>query len=161
MKNVKLTWWRLRCGQSSLFTTWAWLSALYFQVSIFYVWLQSIGHAYEDIMSQNQQLLQQIIERDDHNTKVMIQMTDSCSYFFFMSLHLSVIVYDSYVILLLSSLRRCSIFHPTISLCQLFSSVLLWLVHSFCLCCIDTHPYGCSGVQFISYCLLKIVRETI
>jgi len=125
MKNVKLTWWRLRCGQSSLFTTWAWLSALYFQVSIFYVWLQSIGHAYEDIMSQNQQLLQQIIERDDHNTKVMIQMTDSCSYFFFMSLHLSVIVYDSYVILLLSSLRRCSIFHPTISLCKLLSFVTL------------------------------------
>jgi len=87
--------------------------------------IESLGHAYEDIMSQNQQLLQQIIERDDHNTKVMIQMTDSCSYFFFMSLHLSVIVYDSYVILLLSSLRRCSIFHPTISLCQLFSSVLL------------------------------------
>nr|TKW21994.1 hypothetical protein SEVIR_4G158300v2 [Setaria viridis]TKW21995.1 hypothetical protein SEVIR_4G158300v2 [Setaria viridis] len=31
--------------------------------------IESIGHAYEDIMSQNQQLLQQIIERDDHNTK--------------------------------------------------------------------------------------------
>jgi E3 ubiquitin-protein ligase BRE1 len=62
--------------------------------------IESIGNAYEDIMSQNQQLLQQIIERDDHNTKVMIQMTDSSSYFFFMCLHLSVIVYDSCVILL-------------------------------------------------------------
>ncbi|AQK81196.1 E3 ubiquitin-protein ligase BRE1-like 1 [Zea mays] len=38
--------------------------------------IESIGHAYEDIMSQNQQLLQQIIERDDHNTKVMIQRTN-------------------------------------------------------------------------------------
>lgn len=47
-----------------------------FSVSKFYFLLQSIGHAYEDIMSQNQQLLQQIIERDDHNTKVMIQRTD-------------------------------------------------------------------------------------
>jgi hypothetical protein len=83
-----------------MYTNRAWLSALYFQVSIFYVRLQSIGNAYEDIMSQNQQLLQQIIERDDHNTKVMIQMTDSSSYFFFMCLHLSVIVYDSCVILL-------------------------------------------------------------
>jgi E3 ubiquitin-protein ligase BRE1 len=49
---------------------------LYFQASKFYSLLQSIGHAYEDIMSQNQQLLQQIIERDDHNTKVMIQRTN-------------------------------------------------------------------------------------
>jgi E3 ubiquitin-protein ligase BRE1 len=33
---------------------------------------QSIGQAYEDIQTQNQQLLQQIIERDDHNTKVIL-----------------------------------------------------------------------------------------
>ncbi|XP_048565181.1 E3 ubiquitin-protein ligase BRE1-like 1 isoform X5 [Triticum urartu] len=31
--------------------------------------IESIGQAYEDIQTQNQQLLQQIIERDDHNTK--------------------------------------------------------------------------------------------
>ncbi|AQK66687.1 E3 ubiquitin-protein ligase BRE1-like 1 [Zea mays] len=35
--------------------------------------IESIGHAYEDIMSQNQQLLQQIIERDDHNTKLFME----------------------------------------------------------------------------------------
>ncbi|KAG2607717.1 E3 ubiquitin-protein ligase BRE1-like 1 isoform X1 [Panicum virgatum] len=35
--------------------------------------IESIGHAYEDIMSQNQQLLQQIIERDDHNTKLFLE----------------------------------------------------------------------------------------
>nr|CAB3468632.1 unnamed protein product [Digitaria exilis] len=35
--------------------------------------IESIGHAYEDIMTQNQQLLQQIIERDDHNTKLFME----------------------------------------------------------------------------------------
>ncbi|CAO1939189.1 unnamed protein product [Urochloa humidicola] len=35
--------------------------------------IESIGNAYEDIMSQNQQLLQQIIERDDHNTKLFME----------------------------------------------------------------------------------------
>ncbi|XP_066369020.1 E3 ubiquitin-protein ligase BRE1-like 1 isoform X2 [Miscanthus floridulus] len=35
--------------------------------------IESISHAYEDIMSQNQQLLQQIIERDDHNTKLFME----------------------------------------------------------------------------------------
>jgi len=34
---------------------------------------QSIGQAYEDIQAQNQQLLQQIIERDDHNTKIFME----------------------------------------------------------------------------------------
>lgn len=37
-----------------------------------YLTFQSIGQAYEDIQAQNQQLLQQIIERDDHNTKVIL-----------------------------------------------------------------------------------------
>ena len=31
---------------------------------------QSIGQAYEDLQSQNQNLLQQITERDDYNIKV-------------------------------------------------------------------------------------------
>ncbi|XP_062231919.1 E3 ubiquitin-protein ligase BRE1-like 1 isoform X2 [Phragmites australis] len=35
--------------------------------------IESIGHAYEDIQTQNQQLLQQIIERDDHNTKLFME----------------------------------------------------------------------------------------
>lgn len=33
--------------------------------------LQSIGQAYEDMQTQNQHLLQQIIERDDYNIKVI------------------------------------------------------------------------------------------
>lgn len=32
--------------------------------------LQTIGQAYDDMQSQNQQLLQQITERDDYNVKV-------------------------------------------------------------------------------------------
>ncbi|XP_044954255.1 E3 ubiquitin-protein ligase BRE1-like 1 isoform X2 [Hordeum vulgare subsp. vulgare] len=35
--------------------------------------IESIGQAYEDIQTQNQQLLQQIIERDDHNTKIFME----------------------------------------------------------------------------------------
>ncbi|GJN03216.1 hypothetical protein PR202_ga20633 [Eleusine coracana subsp. coracana] len=35
--------------------------------------IESIGQAYEDIQTQNQQLLQQIIERDDHNTKLFME----------------------------------------------------------------------------------------
>lgn len=33
--------------------------------------LQSIGRSYEDMQTQNQHLLQQIIERDDYNIKVI------------------------------------------------------------------------------------------
>ncbi|KAL6652277.1 hypothetical protein ACP70R_011202 [Stipagrostis hirtigluma subsp. patula] len=35
--------------------------------------IESIGQAYEDIQTQNQQLLQQIIERDDDNTKIFME----------------------------------------------------------------------------------------
>ncbi|KAJ1702966.1 hypothetical protein LUZ63_002745 [Rhynchospora breviuscula] len=35
--------------------------------------IESIGQAYEDIQTQNQQLLQQITERDDHNTKLVME----------------------------------------------------------------------------------------
>ncbi|XP_078163877.1 histone mono-ubiquitination 1 isoform X2 [Carex rostrata] len=35
--------------------------------------IESIGQAYEDIQTQNQQLLQQIAERDDHNTKLVME----------------------------------------------------------------------------------------
>lgn len=35
--------------------------------------IESIGQAYEDIQTQNQQYLQQIIERDDHNTKIFME----------------------------------------------------------------------------------------
>jgi len=76
-----------------------WLSILYFQASKFYFLLQSIGHAYEDIMSQNQQLLQQIIERDDHNTKVIIRRTNLSNYFLLIC-SLRVIIYDSCIFLL-------------------------------------------------------------
>jgi len=32
--------------------------------------LQAIGQAYEDMQTQNQRLLQQIIERDEYNAQV-------------------------------------------------------------------------------------------
>ncbi|KAG8083154.1 hypothetical protein GUJ93_ZPchr0014g46985 [Zizania palustris] len=35
--------------------------------------VESIGQAYDDIQTQNQQLLQQIIERDDDNTKIFME----------------------------------------------------------------------------------------
>ncbi|KAJ3706923.1 hypothetical protein LUZ61_010628 [Rhynchospora tenuis] len=35
--------------------------------------IESIGQSYEDIQTQNQQLLQQITERDDHNTKLVME----------------------------------------------------------------------------------------
>ncbi|KAJ3680554.1 hypothetical protein LUZ60_016832 [Juncus effusus] len=35
--------------------------------------IESIGQAYEDMQTQNQQLLQQITERDDHNTKLVME----------------------------------------------------------------------------------------
>jgi E3 ubiquitin-protein ligase BRE1 len=35
--------------------------------------VECIGQAYEDIQAQNQQLLQQIIERDDDNTKIFME----------------------------------------------------------------------------------------
>ena len=50
---------------------------LFFALSIlfsFYVfiYLQTIGQAYEDMQTQNQHLLQQVAERDDYNIKVCI-----------------------------------------------------------------------------------------
>lgn len=38
------------------------------------VLLQTIGQAYDDIQTQNQQLLQQVTERDDYNIKVMYKI---------------------------------------------------------------------------------------
>lgn len=35
------------------------------------VFCQTIGQAYDDMQTQNQQLLQQITERDDYNIKVV------------------------------------------------------------------------------------------
>ncbi|RLN43504.1 E3 ubiquitin-protein ligase BRE1-like 1 isoform X2 [Panicum miliaceum] len=49
------------------------LKSKYEECESYVVEIESIGHAYEDIMSQNQQLLQQIIERDDHNTKLFME----------------------------------------------------------------------------------------
>ncbi|XP_034574578.1 E3 ubiquitin-protein ligase BRE1-like 1 isoform X1 [Setaria viridis] len=49
------------------------LKSKYEECEAYVVEIESIGNAYEDIMSQNQQLLQQIIERDDHNTKLFME----------------------------------------------------------------------------------------
>ena len=39
---------------------------------MFFIYLQTIGQAYEDMQTQNQHLLQQVAERDDYNIKVCI-----------------------------------------------------------------------------------------
>lgn len=39
-------------------------------IYIFFLFLKTIGQAYEDMQTQNQHLLQQVTERDDYNIKV-------------------------------------------------------------------------------------------
>jgi hypothetical protein len=69
MRKVNLTCQRSRSVSSLHFGT---MQNTNNTTNTYFLTFQSIGQAYEDIQTQNQQLLQQIIERDDHNTKVIL-----------------------------------------------------------------------------------------
>lgn len=73
--------------------------------------MQTIGQAYEDMQTQNQNLLDQVIERDDYNIKVCLT--------FIFSKHCLVMIF--------------TIFPYTTVMLRLFSGLLLiWLMKNIC-----------------------------
>lgn len=84
--------------------------------------LQTIGQAYDDMQTQNQQLLQQITERDDYNIKVISQENHSLFLIFILFY-----VLQKDVSGVLNSIQFCCSVYPECWQWHLFDDIFAFL----------------------------------